>query len=115
MEEVIRARRRLILLIIGAFLIAIPTVIVVFWLLGPQLPELSFELLVTLYYFSTEFSPLVALAYLSFIMQPSFEWVWGMVIAFVIAVVVLAFLFYYVLPIVSEEMKERRKIKSKKE
>ena len=116
MEELMRGRKRLLLLVIGAFLIAIPIVVIVFWefwVLSPQVPELSFESLVTLYFLSTEFSPLVAFTYLWFSIQPSFEWVWGLVIAMVIAVVVLAFIFYYILPILSAEMKEREKLKSK--
>ncbi|MFB0563370.1 MAG: hypothetical protein ACETWM_19390 [Candidatus Lokiarchaeia archaeon] len=108
-----KGRKRILLLVVGAFLIAVPTVVIVIWILGPQLPYLTFELLVTLNYLSTEFSPLVAFAYLWFHIQPSFEWVWGLVIAMIIAVVVLAFLFYYVLPILSAEMKERKKLKSK--
>lgn len=111
MEELMKGRRRLLLLVVGAFLIAIPTVVIVIWLLGPQAPQLSFELLVTLNYLSTEFSPLVAFAYLWYSVQPSFEWVWGLLIAMIIAVVVLAFLFYYILPILTAEMKEREKIK----
>ncbi len=111
MQELMKRRRTLLLLVVGAFLIAIPTVVIVIWLLGPQAPQLSFELLVTLNYLSTEFSPLVAFAYLWYSVQPSFEWVWGFLIAMIIAVLVLAFLFYYIFPILTAEMKEREKIK----
>ncbi|MGQ9722223.1 MAG: hypothetical protein ACUVXA_12985 [Candidatus Jordarchaeum sp.] len=113
MEDLIRSRRSIILLLCGAFLIAIPTLVIVVWFFTPQVPQPSFELLVTLNYLSTEFSPLAAFAYLWYSIQPSFEWIWGLIFAMIIAIVVLVFLFYYVLPIVVAEMKEREKMKSK--
>lgn len=111
MEDVRKGRKRILLLVAGAFLIAIPTVVIVMWLLGPQMPRMSFELWVTLNYLSTEFSPLVAFAYLWYTAQPSFEWVWGLIIAMVIALFVLAFLFYYVFPIWEAEKRELEKLK----
>jgi flagellar basal body-associated protein FliL len=111
MEGLMKGRTRILLLVVGAFLIAIPTVVVVMWLIGPQMPKLSFELLVTLNYLSTEFSPLVAFAYLWYSLQPSFGWVWSLLVAMVIALVVLAFLFYYVFPIWEAERRESEKIK----
>lgn len=111
MEDIKKSRRKIILIVAMVILIISAIGALINWLIGPQLPgELSFETIVTLFYLSTNFSPAVALAYLWYSIQPSFGYLWGVLVGAAIAIIVLLALFYIILPyVLAEELESSQK------
>ncbi len=115
MEDVKKSRKRIILTVALIILILSAFGALITWIVGPQLPkEFSFETIVTLVYLSTNYGFTAALGYLWYTIQPSSGYFWGFLtfttIAIIVAVVVLAALFYVVLPyVLAEEIEPSQK------
>ncbi|MEM2135202.1 MAG: hypothetical protein Q6366_001470 [Candidatus Freyarchaeota archaeon] len=115
MEDVKKSRKRIILTVALIILILSAVGALITWLVGPQLPkEFSLETIVILVYLSTNYGFTAALGYLWYSIQPSSGYFWGFLtvttIAIIVAVVVLAVLFYVVLPyVLAEELPPSQK------
>ena len=61
----------------------------------PQIPQLTFELWITLYFLSTQISPTAALAYLWYTAQPSSDMILAGTVIIVLTILAIVYWIYF--------------------